>query len=55
MPVRQIIFAILFGVVIAIVMRYVLGGDLVIHLLVAVPAAIAGGYYGSRKKSRPGN
>jgi uncharacterized membrane protein len=48
---RQIIFAVLFGVVIAFVMRYALGGELLIHLLVAVPAALAGGWFAMRKRS----
>lgn len=52
MPLRQILFAVLFGVVIAFAMRYALGGELLIHLMVAVPAALAGGWFASRNRSR---
>jgi uncharacterized RDD family membrane protein YckC len=52
MPLRQIIFAIFFGVVIAVAMRYALGGELLIHLMIAIPAALAGGWFASRNRSR---
>jgi uncharacterized membrane protein len=50
MPLRQIIFALIFGVVIAFAMRYMLGGELIIHLLVAIPAALFGGWYANTRK-----
>lgn len=50
MPLRQIIFAIVFGVVIAVVMQFVLGGNLLIHALVAVPAALAGGWFAAKNQ-----
>lgn len=52
MPLRQIVFAIVFGVVIAVVMRYVLGGSLLIHALVAVPAALAGGWFAAKNQKQ---
>ncbi|MGI9399657.1 MAG: hypothetical protein ACR2O0_00250 [Rhizobiaceae bacterium] len=51
MPLRQIIFAIVFGVAIAVIMQVLLGGNLLIHMIVAVPAALAGGYYASRNQT----
>lgn len=54
MPLRQVILAIIFGIVIAFSMRYVLGGELAIHLMVAVPAALAGGWYASRNRPDAG-
>lgn len=50
MATRHIVFAALFGVAIAIAMHYMLGGQLWIHLAVAVPAALAAAYATSRQK-----
>lgn len=50
MPLRQIIFAIIFGVIIAVIMQVLLGGNLLIHIIVAVPAALAGGYFASKNQ-----
>jgi hypothetical protein len=47
MPLRQVVLAVIFGVVIAVAMRYILGGELLIHLAVAIPAAVFGGWYAS--------
>lgn len=51
---RHIVLAIVFGIVIAFAMRYVLGGNLIGHLIVAVPAALAGAWFGVRNMSRKG-
>lgn len=48
MAVRHIVFALIFGVAIGTGMYYALGGQLIVHVLVACAAALAAAWFRSR-------
>ena len=52
MHIRHIIIAIVFGIVIAFAMQYVLGGNLIGHLIVTIPAALLGAWFGVKNMNR---
>ncbi len=50
MPLRIIVFAVIFGIAIGVAMDYVLGGNVVAHIAIAVVAALAAGWFVARKR-----
>ncbi|MEC9344482.1 MAG: hypothetical protein VYD64_11635 [Pseudomonadota bacterium] len=50
MATRHIIIAIVFGVAIGLIMYYVLGGNPLIHMAIAIVGALFGAWFGTRRK-----
>ena len=45
---RHIVLAIVFGVAIGLIMYYVLGGNPLIHMAIAIAGAFVGAWYATR-------
>jgi len=52
MALRHIIFALIFGVAIGTAMYYALGGQLIVHVLVACAAALAAAWFTTRNPGK---
>ncbi len=50
MPIRHIVIALVFAVVVAAAMPYIAGGEFAKHLFVTVPAALAAAWMVGRNK-----
>ena len=49
---RHIIIAIVFGLAIGLIMYYILGGNPLIHMAIAIVGAFAGAWYATRNNRK---
>ncbi|MFZ1814430.1 MAG: hypothetical protein WBO55_19630 [Rhizobiaceae bacterium] len=55
MHLRHIVFAVIFGVAVAAIMPYIVGGSFVRHLFIAIPSCLVAAYMVTRRNREQGD